>query len=116
MNEMAKRKLGEYNNQRLKFVASVERFGSKRGFKGPKPTILLKDVRIDGCEEIITDHLWFSKGKIWDEFNVGDVVSFEARVALYQRGYNGRREDVYVPTTTDYKLERPTKIKKITDV
>ena len=42
----------------------------------------------------------------------GDVISFCARVKRYEKGYCGRRFDIYKPIETDYKLSHPTKIQK----
>lgn len=44
----------------------------------------------------------------------GDVVEFCARVSIYEKGYKGYRNDVFDrPIEKDYRLSRPTKIKKI---
>jgi DNA-binding winged helix-turn-helix (wHTH) protein len=36
---------------------------------------------------------------------------FQRKVEKYIKGYQGRREDVYKPIVTDYKLSRSTKVK-----
>lgn len=106
-------KLKKYNGKRLRFSARIERFGEKSAFKGyTVPTLLLKNVKIIDTQKVITDHLWFTKGKSWDKSSVGDIVEFDARVTTYEKGYKGYRDDVYdSPIEIDYKLERPTKIK-----
>jgi len=38
---------------------------------------------------------------------------FEARVTPYEKGYQGYRQFIYKPITRDYKLSRPTKVKKV---
>lgn len=106
-----RKELKKLNGQRMKFIATVERFGEKSSFKGaPTPTILLKDIRISESNEIVTGHIWFAKGKSWKECKVGAEVTFEARVSQYEKGYKGYRDDVYAPISVDYRLERPTKV------
>lgn len=109
-----RKKLKAINGQRMRFVATVDRFGEKSAFRGPPtPTILLKDVKIKDSGEVVTDHLWFSKGKSWLNCAIGSEVEFDARVTTYEKGYKGHREDVFVNTSIDYKLERPTKVEII---
>lgn len=104
--------LRKWNGKRLRFSATVERFGEKQAFRGPPvPTILLVDVRIRETGERITDHLWFTRGKFWAACKPGCRVVFDARVSEYEKGYKGRREDVYdCPVRTDFRLERPSKL------
>lgn len=60
-----------------------------------------------------TDHLWFTKGKSWDECKEGSVVRFEARISSYIKGYKGHdfMRQLENPQTKDYRLESPTKVK-----
>ena len=106
-------KLKTLNGQRIRFTADVSRIGSKSSFRGPPAaTILLQNVKQEGEDEILTDHVWFAKGKSWDSAQPGVAVSFDARVTVYEKGYKGHREDVYgVAVEMDYRLDRPTKIK-----
>lgn len=93
------------------FTATFIRFGFRDGYKGPVKTILLQDVLLDG--KIVTDHLWFDLTKGFESADLlpGDVVEFCARVSIYEKGY---RNDVFDrPIEKDYRLSRPTKIKKI---
>lgn len=103
------------DGQRLTFTATIERFGSKNGFKGPLPTVLLTDVKIEGTDEMVTDHVWFTKGKSWDKCKEGALVCFDARVTVYTKGYKGRNENIRMenPTAKDYRLDRPTKVKML---
>ncbi len=99
----------------MSFTAIVEKFGTKSSYRGePIPTILLKNVKVTDTNELVTGHLWFSKGKSWSICTPGSKVTFYARVTPYEKGYRGHREDVYSPTSIDYKLERPTKVAVIT--
>jgi hypothetical protein len=87
---------------------------SSQWFKGPVKTVLLKDVK-DENGQLVTDHLWFNMTKGFEEANLqpGDIVEFRGKVEKYIKGYRGRREDVYKPLVTDYKLSRPTKVRKL---
>lgn len=105
-----RKELKKLNGKRLIFSAIVEGFGV-RHFKDKEiPTILFKDVRKQPDDKIVTDHLWFTKGKSWSDMTIGQRVQFEARVKEYEKGYKGHRDVPDAPITTDYKLERPTKI------
>ena len=107
-----RKKLKKLKEQRLSFEATFERYGSKQGYKGgPIRTLLFREIK--NGEHIVTDHLWFTTNKQFElhELKEGQVILFEARVKGYQKGYKGRREDVYRPSEWDYKLSHPTKIR-----
>ncbi|NDO73052.1 hypothetical protein [Shewanella sp. SE1] len=105
-------KLKPLMDQRLRFTATIERYGKKHAYRGePLKTILLTDVRLEGNDTVLTDHIWFTCGKSWEQCNIGDTIAFDARVTQYIKGYQGYRDDIYDrPTELDYRLERPTKI------
>lgn len=104
------------DDNRYTFVATFERFGKKHGYMGEEKTVLLKDVKLEGTDKILTNHLWFNCTKGFEQahLNSGDLVQFDGRIELYEKGYFGRREDVYVPYSVDYKICRPTKIVNLT--
>ncbi len=110
---MTRKKLKEIGmEKRNRFVGTVEKFGIKNGFKGLIDTILLINIKLEGSEEIITEHLWFNLCKQFRDLNLqkGDVIALNARVAKYQKGYRGGRElEIPKPLAGDYKLQRPTK-------
>lgn len=106
------KKIGK--EERHTFIGTFVKTGQKSGYKVPVETIMLKNIKTpDG--KMLTDHLWFTFTKGFKDVNLqeGDIVQFDARVAEYERGYFGRREEVYVPWSIDYKLSFPTKIKVI---
>lgn len=110
-----RKKLAPIDEQRLRFRATVERFGKKLNWKGySEDTVLLKEVFIMETNELATDHIWFTVGKTWYELNLkpGDVIEFDARVGAYQKGYVHRLAE-NKKRKVDYKLNRPTMIKKI---
>lgn len=96
------------------FTTTFVRFGFRNGYIGPVKTMLLQDVTLDS--KIVSDHLWFdlTKGFSDADLSPGDVVEFCARVSAYEKGYKGHKDDVLNrPIERDYRLSRPTKIKKI---
>jgi hypothetical protein len=101
---------------RGRFSATFVRFGAKKAYKGPPiKTALFRDVR-DEAGNQVTDHVWMVVGKQLEELALaeGDRIQFEARVASYVKGYRGRREDDDLPTQAlDYKLSRPTHLRKL---
>lgn len=110
-----RRKLKEIGIEtRHTFSGIFIRIGLKSGYKELEETVLIKDVR-DSSGRIVTDHLWFNLTKGFQAANLheGDIVQFDARVAMYQKGYRGHRPDVYCPIEQDYKLSYPTKVKNL---
>lgn len=102
------------SKERHVFTATFVRFGFRNGYIGPVKTMLLQDVTLDS--KIVSDHLWFdlTKGFSGADLSPGDVVEFCARVSAYEKGYKGHKDDVLNrPIERDYRLSRPTKIKKI---
>jgi hypothetical protein len=107
-------KLKNKNNERLLFSATVNKFGLKPNWHGyGVPTILVTDVKFEDVS-FACDHLWFTVGKTIEKLNlkVGDKITFEARVSKYVKGYVNHREGIN-ERRTDFKLNRPTKIKII---
>lgn len=110
-----RRTLKTLEGVRTTFSGTIAQFGMKPGYTGRDlPTLMLKDVT-DSTGNIVTDHLWFMLGRQLAalDLQVGDVISFQARVTAYEKGYKGYRDDVYKPIEIDYRLSNPTKISKI---
>jgi len=98
-----RRKLERLGNaKRYTFVATVTRFGTKSFDAYISPTMLLTELRLDGEEGILTDHLWQPLGKQFIDVREGDVVRFHARVNWY-----------VTPRKMDCKLTNPTKVEII---
>jgi hypothetical protein len=112
-----RKKLKDLLEKRTRFSAKFERFGTKNGYMAIEKTILLKEVKCIETDEIVTDHLWFTCYKGWDSLGLekDDCVEFDARVVEYIKGYKGYNIERQIdsPLSIDYKLERPTKLKKI---
>jgi hypothetical protein len=97
----------------MRFRATVERFGSRTGWKGyPEQTVLLTNLRFSDTDELAGDHLWFKCGRWSWELEVGTTFEFDARVDSYVKGYQGRRAEElgFSAPMIDYHLERPSKI------
>ena len=112
-----RRALQKLNGERLKFKATVKRFGAKNNYFGPPIiTILLVDISLADTNQIVTNHLWLTMGKTLDKLKLepGDTIEFEARVGEYLKGYSNNSGDVD-HRRLDYKLFRPTKFKKLVD-
>ncbi len=109
--------LGARDGHRSRYQGTFVREGTKRAFKGPPlPTVLLADVQDAVTGRQVTDHLWSNRTQAFFDLTLkpSDVVEFEGRVEAYEKGYKGRREDVYdAPIETDYKLSRTTKVVRI---
>ena len=92
--------LGRHVQERLTFVGSFEKFGTKPGHAKRPVTILL--LSITHGSTVVTDHLWLNRTKGFDAMRLrrGDRVQFDARVKTYRKG-NGK---------LDYKLSYPTKV------
>lgn len=107
--------LAAREDERASFSGTFERFGTKNGWQGrQEKTVLLKDIYAqDGTR--VCDHLWFNLTKALALLNLqpGDAVQFDARVKAYEKGYFGRRWDVYKPAEIDYKLSHPTRVRKV---
>jgi hypothetical protein len=105
-------KLATLDGARTEWSGTFSRFGSKTAFKGPPlKTVLLVDIR-DAVGQPATDHLWFNLTKEFAALDLqpGDRVKFNARVADYWKGYEGDGGC----KTRDFKLSRPTNIRKLT--
>lgn len=107
-------------NERARFTGVFVRYGEKPGYRGnSEKTILLRDIRpADERDHVVSDHLWFNLTKGFAALGIlreGDRIEFEARVGRYEKGYAGRRQEVYKPIETDYKLGRPTKIRRLAE-
>ncbi|MDD4377756.1 MAG: hypothetical protein PHH48_06440 [Eubacteriales bacterium] len=104
----------ENEGNRGLYTGEFVRTGIKNGYKGILQTVLLKNVK-DSSGKIVTDHLWFNMTKGFESLNlqVGDVVEFRGKVERYIKGYKGYRDDVDKPLEEDFKLSRPTKVRRI---
>jgi hypothetical protein len=98
---------------RRRFQGKVGRFGTKTGYNGqPLSTLLLLEIIEVENRKLITDHVWFTLGRQFEQLNLkeGDVVRFDARVTSYEKRckseWDGDEEFAF---ETDYRLSNPTK-------
>ncbi len=98
---------------RKKFAATFVRLGKKTSYKGySEETVLLSAIIDAETGEPMTDHLWFSYTKGFQQLALspGTRIEFEARVKEYKKGYV--RSGLSTQRSSDYKLSHPTKIKR----
>ena len=101
----------------MRFTGTFKRYGTKNNWHGfPEQTILLTNIK-NSNGNIVTDHIWFKQTKGFEKINPlteGDIISFEARVRDYVKGWHGAKAERYGEEdyVLDYKLNFPTKIKK----
>lgn len=104
--------LSKEENQRKTFKAKFIRVGKKRNFKGfSEDTILLQDV-IDVAENnLVADHVWFTFSKIFEVAGIreGDVITFDARIKRYSKGYVNKALG-FKKRNIDFKLSHPTNV------
>ena len=115
MPSHARKALGANEGMRGLYTGEFVRTGSKHGYKGNIVTIIWKDVK-DETGQIVADHLWSNMTKGFEQADLkpGDLVEFRATVEKYDKGYQGRQEDVFdKPMKTDYRLSRPMNIRKL---
>ena len=105
------------SEERHTFTAEFGRFGTKTGWRYPVRTVLLKNIKLKDSDGVLTDHLWFTCGKQFDEICLeeGDRVQFDARVDSYTKGYFGHDElkALECPVEKDFRLSRPTNVFKL---
>ena len=96
---------------RILVIAVYVRAGTKNAAGHPHGTVLIRDVRNLDTGELLTDHLWFNRGKVWRNVGLvpGDVVSFQSRPIEYRTGYWGpsKVRQILEPARRDYRLTPP---------
>jgi hypothetical protein len=98
--------LGRKVEERASFTGCFENYGTKPGHAKRPVTLLLTQIT-DHTGTVVTDHLWFNRTKGFDalgKLRRGERLGFDARVKTYRK-----RGGV------DYKLTRPTRIKRVID-
>jgi hypothetical protein len=112
-----RKQLAEKEGQRRKFRAVFTRLGKKTNYTGfSEETILLSNVEDVLSGDKLTDHIWFgfTKGFQIRGLREGDILEFEARVKMYEKGYVNKAMAID-NRKRDFKLSNPTKIKLIRD-
>ncbi len=116
MREELKDRVG----RRGSFTATFKRTGIRKNSFGVAVTVLFIDLR-DEAGTLVTDHLWFLRGKQMDELKLqpGERISFEATVTSYYK--RAPRDGADYPdwdddagrVEKDYKLIYPTRMKRV---
>lgn len=110
-----RKELRAQKDVRKKFKATFKRLGKKTNFKGySEDTILLTNIIDEETNLEVADHIWFNYTKGFEKISLteGTIVTFEARVKEYKKGYVNKSYRIN-NSKTDYKLSHPTKIKKL---
>jgi len=101
----ALKKIGK--DDRHTFIGTFDGVGFKNTYKDIyQPTIVMTNIKLSNGNKL-ADHLWFSYTKGFlqlGQLQQGDKLQFDGRINSYEKGY-------YLDRQTDYKIERPTKIK-----
>jgi hypothetical protein len=109
-------RLAKEEGARKKFLATFSKIGKKVSYKGySEDTILLTNIQDAVSGEKIADHVWFTYTKTFEKVHLmeGMVISFEARVRQYEKGYVNPKLGLK-KRSVDFKLSHPTKIIVIT--
>ena len=104
-------KMAPLEEARSTFYATFSRYGWKPGYATHEPIRTLLLVNVKRGQREVADHLWFTVTKGFaklGELHPGDVVSFDARVKTYLKGYGSWEEK-----EQDFKLSFPTRIRLI---
>ena len=112
---MVRKKLAAEEGERKKFRAVFSRFGKKVNYQGySETTVLLTQVVDVDQKVVVTDHAWFSYTKGFENIKLeeGTLISFEARVKAYTKGYVNKRYGIN-QQKMDYRLSHPTKIEVV---
>jgi hypothetical protein len=100
---MPRYELGRRVEERLTFVGTFQKYGTKPGHAKRPVTLLLVNITLNG--RVVCDHVWVNRGKQFDEggwLRPGDRVRFDARVRTYRKG-----------NQIDYKLTYPTRVMRL---
>lgn len=102
--------LAKQYNVRSRFSGTFLHFGTKRGYKHTLTTVLLVDI-VDDQHKSMTDHLWFNFTKEFEELYLherlksGTILSFNARVDSYVKGYHKDEIDYHLSYPRKFKIE-----------
>lgn len=95
-------------HQRQTFTATFQRYGCRPG--GPHGQIMTCcfEYVTDSDGEVVAGHIWLDRDAGFAHLSLrpGDVVTFEARVTRYPKGWRGERP------AHDYCLSHPARAHK----
>lgn len=113
-----RQELQKREGRRKRFRATIDRCGTKYGWRGESlPTVLVTNVYDIEDDELVADHVWLNRTKSMDGiiFRKGEIIEFDARVGTYVKGYLGHdfMKRLENPPMLDYQLTRPTKFVRV---
>ena len=104
--------LAKNEGERKRFRATFVRVGKKKNFKGySEDTILLQNIIDITDNQRVADHVWFAFTKTFEDADIreGDIITFDARIKRYTKGYVNKALEMK-RRTMDFKLSHPTKV------
>ena len=106
--------LEKREGDRDRYRGVFERFGAKQGFRGTQETVLLRNI-VDAEGNAVADNLWFNLTKAFAALHLefGDTVEFRARSEPVVKS-EVRWKGVAPTMQVEYRLTRPTKVRKVT--
>jgi len=108
-------KLRDAQGERFTFNATFVRIGKKTNYMGlSEETVLLKNILKAETQEFVCDHVWLNFTRAFEKLNLreGDMISFDARIKQYTKGYVNRKIKINLQKR-DYRLSHPTQIKRL---
>ncbi len=107
-------KLRQRLHTRSRYTATFQRHGWRPGPHVPIATCCFECVT-DSDGEIVAGHLWLDAGAGFDALDLqpGDVVSFEARVKRYPKGYKGGVNEFVSRADYDYCLSGAVDVRRV---
>lgn len=77
-----------------RYSGTFERYGCLHEYGIKFVTVLIRNIECNG--EIVTDHQWFRINQGFENLQLhnGDIVSFNANVAPYIKGYFGKDKQI----------------------
>lgn len=98
---------------RERYTATVQKFGTRPGSNGQSQLTICFEKVTDDLGESVAEHIWMVYSDPFRALQLqpGDVVSFEARVQKYRKGYAGWRDGELRSFGVDYQLINPSAVR-----
>lgn len=101
----------ELLGNRVRFTARIKQFDKKLGYSGMIRITCLQDIRLIDTTDTLATDIWLNCGKWSETLQIGDNISFDAKVVLAKKRSYGTADNKYNSLIEGkYKLERVTKV------
>lgn len=101
--------------ENLRYTGTFVRYGCLHKYGIRLTTVLIRNIKSNN--ELVADHQWFKIDQGFDQLLLqsGDVVSFDADVAAYIKGYKGKNKQLKKEKNIelDYRLTNITNVSVI---